>query len=134
MSNRPDITLALDVRSYERVVVISNPDSVYDYPEEWVRPNGLADAQVDTETVVIVDRIEMSRRGLSTIAAAGPRLMAFATTNVDQEKSVRRLIKSLYPWAEVWDVSTSFGKLLVSKDIRGIAYDRDVILDMRVAS
>lgn len=131
---RPDIELALDVRSYERVVVLSNPESEYDYPESWIRPTRGGDEltkSLDELCIVIVDRIEVSRRTLAQIGAKGPRILAFAPQGVEQEKSLRRTLKSVYPWAEVWETSTSFGKVLYTKDAVGKAYDRDTMIDMR---
>lgn len=121
MSSRPDIALALDVRSYEHVVVISKPDSEYDYPEDWSRPTSLAEAHVDGETVVIVDRVDVAWKSFASLAAGRPRLFAFAVNGVEQEKKVRRMITALFPWNEVWTVWTSFGKTLITKDARGEA-------------
>ena len=128
--NRPDLNLALNVRSYERVVVLSNPESTYDYPEEWVRPLNVAGiGATDPETVVVVDRVELSAQTLLRIAEGRPRLVAFAPRDVEQEKSMRRLVTALFPWSEVWVLSTLFGKLLVTKDIGGKAYDRDAVVE-----
>jgi hypothetical protein len=121
MSSRPDIELALDVRSYEQVVVISKPDVVYDYPERWSRPTGASEAHVDSETVVIVDRVDVSWRTFATLAESGPRMFAFVVNGVEQEKRVRRMVTALYPWNEVWTVWTSYGKTLITKDARGDA-------------
>jgi len=132
MSNRPDIELALDVRSYERIVVLSDTGSTYPYPEHWNRPTKGSDiGRVDGETIVVVDRVEVYRKTLASIGSKGPRLVAFAPANVDQEKSMRRTLRSVYPWAEVWELHTSFGKLLVTSGVRGEAYDRDFVIDQR---
>lgn len=147
MSSRPDIELALDVRSYERVIVIAGQDSTYQYPEHWVKPSKLSELDgmtlggnemyyIDPQyplamTVVVVDRVEITRRTLAQLASKHPRLIAFAVANVDHEKQVRRMITSLFPWNEVWTVYTSFGKLLVTKDAVGASYDRDSVVDMR---
>lgn len=129
MSSRPDIEIALDVRSNERIVVLSSPDSTFEYPENWVRPAKLSDLEVDSQTVVIVDRVEIQRRTLAQVAEGFPRLVAFAVANIDHEKQVRRMVTSLFPWNEVWTVFTSFGKLLVTKDTVGKAYDRELVVD-----
>jgi hypothetical protein len=129
MSSRPDLELALDVRSYEKVVVIAGPDSTYQYPESWVRPTKSADIQIDGESVIVVDRVELQRRTLIQIAEAGPRLVAFAVASVEHEKQIRRMVTSLFPWNEVWTLFTSFGKLLVTKDVTGPAYERDDVVD-----
>lgn len=121
MSSRPDIALALDVRSYEKVVVISKPDAVYDYPESWERPSALGEAKVDGHSVVIVDRIDLSWKSFATLARGCPRLFAFAVSGVEQEKRVRRMVTALFPWNEVWTVWTTFGKTLVTKDAQGEA-------------
>ncbi len=129
MSSRPDLELALDVRSYEKIVVIAGPDSTYQYPETWVRPRSAADIQVDGESVIVVDRVELQRRTLAQIAAAGPRLVAFAVASVDHEKQIRRMVTALFPWNEVWTLFTSFGKMLVTKDVKGKAYERDDVAE-----
>lgn len=134
MSNRPDLELALDVRSYEKIVVIAGQDSDYDYPERWSRPSRLSDLTVDGETVVIVDRVEIQRKTLAQIAEGRPRLIAFAILSIDHEKQVRRMVTALFPWNEVWTIFTSFGKLLVTKDAVGQTYDRDDVIDMRVGN
>lgn len=132
MSNRPDIELALDIRSYERIVVLSDPGSTYPYPDHWNRPAKGGDiGQIDGETIVIVDRVEVYRKTLATIGQKAPRLIAFAPANVEQEKSMRRTLRSVYPWAEVWELHTSFGKLLVTKDAIGTPYEREQVVDMR---
>lgn len=131
MSSRPDLELALDVRSYERVVVIAGQDSTYQYPETWVQPAKLSDLKIDEESIVVIDRVEIQRKTLGQIAEGKPRLVAFAVASVDHEKQVRRMVTSLFPWNEVWTVFTSFGKLLVTKDVRGAAYDRYDVMDMR---
>jgi hypothetical protein len=147
MSGRPDIELALNVRSYEKVIVIADHGSMYRYPEHWVKLSKLSDLdemslggnemyRIDPQyplamTVVVVDRIEIKRRTLTQLASRYPRLIAFAVANVDHEKQVRRMITSLFPWSEVWTFYTSFGKLLVTKDVVGTVYDRDRIVDMR---
>lgn len=130
MSSRPDIELALDVRSYEKIVVLTGQDSSYQYPDEWVRPAKLSDLEVNEESVVIIDRVELQRKTIAQIAEGKPRLVAFAVASVDHEKQIRRMITSLFPWNEVWTVFTSFGKMLITKDISGIAYDRDEIVDV----
>ena len=130
-SNRPDIELALDVRSDEKVVVIAGQDSEYQYPERWTKPTRLSELSADELSVVIVDRVEIQRRTLAQIAESRPRLVAFAVASVEHEKQVRRLVTSLFPWNEVWTVFTSFGKVLVTKDVRGAAYDRSQVIDMR---
>ena len=119
MSTRPEIELALDVRSYERIVVLSSPDSPHEYPESWVKPQKAGDlGQIDAETIVVVDRVEIQRPTLAAIGERGPRLIAFAPQGVDQEKSMRRMLTTLFPWAEVWTLFTAFGKVLVTKDAR----------------
>lgn len=133
-NSRPDIELALDVRSYERVVILADPQSTFAYPEHWQRPPKGPDAvPVDSETVLVVDRVEIYRKTLAAVGARRPRLIAFAPADVEQEKSMRRTLRTVYPWAEVWEFHTSFGKLLVTKDAVGPAYDRDDVVDMRPA-
>lgn len=142
--------MALDVRSYEKVIVIAGAESEYQYPEGWIRPAKLSDLDGQTlggnelykvdpnfplaMTVVVVDRVEIQRKTLSQLAEKYPRLIAFAVANVEHEKQVRRMVTSLFPWNEVWTVYTSFGKLLVTKDAVGVAYDRSTLVDMRERS
>lgn len=131
MSNRPDIELALDVRSDEKVIVIAGQESEYQYPERWVKPARLSELEIDETTVVIIDRVEVQRRTLAQIAEGRPRLVGFAVASVEHEKQVRRLVTSLFPWNEMWTVFTSFGKVLMTKDVRGASYDRNQVVDMR---
>lgn len=121
MASRPDISVALDLRGYEEVVVISKSDSVYDYPEGWRRSTSISDSKIDGETVVIVDRTELSWKSFAALALGRPRLFAFAVSGVEHEKRVRRMVTALFPWNEVWTVWTSFGKTLITKDARGEA-------------
>lgn len=130
MSTRPDIEIALDVRSYERVIVITGQDSTHQYPDGWIRPDKHTDLELNEESVVVVDRVELQRKTMSQIAEAKPRLVAFAVASIDHEKQVRRMITSLYPWNEVWTIFTSFGKLLITKDAKGPSYDRDEVVDV----
>jgi len=126
-SNRPDIELALDVRSNERVAVLSAPDSdrAHEYPDSWITIRSIEDiGEITHETVVVIDRVDVSARVLEEIGAIGPRLLALAPRGVEQEKTMRRMVSGLYPWSEVWTLSTSFGKLLVTKDAVGPVYDR----------
>ena len=130
MSNRTDIELALDVRSDERIAVICSEESTYEYPESWVKPESLS--QLQGLSVVVIDRVEIQKRTLAHIAACHPRLVAFAVANVEHEKQVRRMLTGMFPWSEVWTISTAFGKLLVTKDVVGAPYDRDAIVDERI--
>lgn len=132
MSGRPDIELALDVRSYETVVVIAGQDSDYEYPDNWVKPESLNDIKrEDLVPVFVIDRVEIQRKTLAHLAEMHPRMVAFAIASVDHEKQVRRMITALFPWNRVWTISSAFGKLLVTDDCRGPAYDREQIVDMR---
>jgi len=132
MANRPDIELALDVRTYEHVVVLADPQSEYSYPEHWVRPTKGGDLDlIDPESIVVIDRIEIFRRTVAAIGAKQPRLLAFAPVSQDQDKLMRRTIRSVYPWATFWEIQTSFGRLLVTSGVRGTPYDRDQLIDMR---
>ena len=131
-SNRPDIELALDVRSYECVVVLVNPEAPQGYPDSWIQvqsKEGLA--AVVPDSVVVIDRIDVLPRTLAAIGANRPRLIAMAPRGVEQEKAMRRMLVAIHPWSEVWTLSSSFGKLLVTKDAVGEAYDRDLVRDER---
>lgn len=119
---RPEINLALDVRSYESVVVLSGRLEFADYPEGWLKPENLDELHVDSETVVIIDRAEIQPSTLELISTGGPRLVAFAVSSIEHEKQVRRMITTFFPWSEVWTIPTTFGKMLVSKDVRGPLY------------
>jgi hypothetical protein len=122
MSNRPEIELALDVRSYEKVVVVSN-DTEAEYPTSWLRPQSIADAQVNGESVVVIDGVEVSRRSFAQLAAQSPRLFAFIVPpgDIDYEKYVRRMVNALFPVNEMWKIRTDLGTALVTKDCRGEA-------------
>lgn len=130
MSNRSDITLALDVRSYETVFLASGQEGV-SYPEAWVRIESRHDVGlVVPDSVVVIDRLDIQRRTLASIAARSPRLMALIPHGVEQEKSMRRMLSAMFPWSEVWTVSTSIGKALVTA-AKGLAYERDEVIDAR---
>ena len=141
-TTRPDIIESLDIRSNEQAIVVSNPDSVFEYPEDWVTPpdlTSLEDALIlhHGHAVIIVDRVEISTKVLELVALYRPRLMAFAIqpgANQDHEKSVRRMVTTMFPWNELWTVSSTFGKMLVTKDVQGTAYDRDKLIDMRTGA
>lgn len=131
-SNRPDIELALDVRSYERVVVLINPDSPDCYPDSWTQVKSKEGFDsISNDSIVVIDRIDVFPRMLTTIGAKRPRLIAMVPRGVEQEKAMRRTLAAVYPWSETWTLSSSFGKLLVSKDAVGGEYDRDSIRDER---
>lgn len=134
MSSRPDLELALDVRSYEKIVVITGQDSTYQYPENWVRPSKTSELELDGESVVVIDRVELQRKTLGQIGEAAPRMVAFAVASIDHEKQIRRMVTALYPWNRLWTVFTSFGKLLVTDDIKGAPYDRETVLDQRASA
>lgn len=130
--SRPDIELTLDVRSHENVVVFMNPDATHEYPENWLQALSFDDiALISEDTVVIVDRIDLYPKMISAIGSKRPRLFALVPKSVEQEKTMRRMLSAVYPWSEVWTLSSSFGKLLVTKDAVGEAYDRELIRDER---
>ena len=131
-SNRPDIELVLDVRSSESVVVLTDPNNQREYPDDWIQVqsrDGLV--EVVSDSVVLIDRIDVFPHTLALLGSKRPRLIAMVPCNVEHEKTMRRMLSSVYPWAEVWTLSSSFGKLLVTKDAVGIAYDRDIVRDER---
>ena len=129
---RTPIELALSVRSYERIVCLADPDhDRADYPEHWHLPRTLRDSGIDQNSVVVVDRIELSPKALGLVAGRHPRLIAFALSSVDHYKSTRRLIKLCYPFSDIWELNDiDMAKLLVT-NARGLPYDRDRIQDMR---
>jgi len=128
---RPPLEEALDVRSYERIVVITDRDNQYEYPEAWLRATSLAEVDMDQEYVFVIDRIDISKRMLASIGARRPRLIAFCPGS-DQEraKKIRKALRSLYPFSEVWETSTTFGRTLITP-ASGPIYDHDQVLDMR---
>ena len=136
MSNRSDLELSLDVRSFEQVVVLAPDDSAEKrtYPDHWVRPTTatqLQEAVIMQNSVVIVDRVDVNMRTLSTIGQGNVRLVAFIPQDREQEIAMRRLVTATYPWTRTWDHATASGKAIVFEGIVGQAYDRDRILDMR---
>jgi hypothetical protein len=126
-SEHPDIEVALDVRSYERVVVLSRVEN--NYPERWEKTFS-SRAEIDNDTVIIIDRTDISQDDLGIIASAKPRMVAFVPFSVEQEKSMRRMISTLYPWAQVWMQFTTFGKILYTSEIYGLPYNREELVDM----
>lgn len=133
MSNRPDIELALDVRSYERVILISGRDSVRQYPEAWFRPTTLAQmlSLVGPESVVLVDSAEVTRRTYGAVGERCPRLLAVVTPTEEHARSIRRAVSSLYPWSELYGIVTCVGRIAVVQHLAGRPYDRDRVIDMR---
>lgn len=133
MSNRPDIEIALDVRSHEQVCIISC-DKSQRYHESWIAVCSMNDIEsITSDSVVIIDYVDyVDSFGLiKAIGNRGPRLVAFIPSNVEQEKSMRRIVTAMYPWAEVWTLSTDFGKLLVSNGVNGRPYAREDVRDER---
>lgn len=135
MSTRPEIELALDIRSYENVVVLCG-EARNDYPEGWIQPNDGDElgSILNADSVVVIDKVGLQARTLTQIAASSPRLVAFAIADVEHEKQVRRMVTSLFPWNEMWTIFTSFGKLLVTKDVKGKPYDRGESLEEDLAA
>lgn len=133
MSKRPPITLTLDVRSHERIVVFADPKLEYTYPEDWTQCAPGDTVSIDDSTVIIVDRVELMRRELAALLTRGPRILAVAVADLEQEKKFRRNLRTLYPWAEVWETFTDFGKVLMTTTF-GRTYDREQVIDMRAAS
>lgn len=125
--DRPAIDLALDVRTDERVVLFTDPSSTYEYPENWVHARTLHDANIDPYTIVVFDRMDVSKKQIIAAAVSEARMVAICPIDVDHEKYIRRMLASLYPWTEVFTTSTSFGKVLMCTP-KGQPYDRDRIL------
>ena len=131
MSKRPDVRMALDLRSDETVMVIADPErDSFRYEPEWQRPLTFEEVYVDNKTVVIVDRMELSRESIASITAANPRLLAIAVMDPEHEKRTRKALRTLHPWSDVWDITTEFGRLIVTSAF-GPAYDRANVIDMR---
>lgn len=135
--SRPDIELALDLRSWEHVVILAptDGDDERKYPPEWVRPTSQAalHTAVASDCVVIIDRVDVSKSTLAAIGQAWPaaRLVAFIPSDRTQEIAMRRLVTSTFPWHRTWDFATASGKAIVFEGICGAAYDRDTVVDMR---
>lgn len=131
--SKPEPEVVLDVRSWERVVVISNRDSSAVYPDGWVRPPGLEELllNLDPDSVVFVDGVDVSRRAFSFIGERAPRIMGIMPLNEEHARAIRRTVTSLYPWAEFWSAMSSRGRMLIVKGAIGRSYDRDLIVDMR---
>ena len=130
-TSRPDIELVLDIRSYEHVIVLANHDEPK-HPAHWIKISSRDELScLNSDSVVVVDRVDVSFAVLRQIGEARPRLVAFVPCSIEHEKSIRRLISSMSPWAEVWTLSSSLGKLIVTGGILGPAYDRQDVIDQR---
>lgn len=139
LSSKSPIEIALDIRSYERVVAITDcPDG--ERPSwcraEWLYPRSSMEAltMITPESVVIVDGMSLTRRVVQTIGSAGPRLIAVRPVSEDHARSVRKILTSLYPWHESWTISTDSGRFIMAKGAVGHVYDRDAVLDMRTGA
>lgn len=134
MSLRPSIEVALDVRSFERIIVLGTTNVGVQYPERWERPEKLSDIHVDGESVVIIDCLELSPETIEAVLCNGPRIAGFVLPAMDREfeKRMRRTLKALYPFSEPWDALTDMGKCLMLQ-VSGPAYDRDRVIDQRKA-
>lgn len=128
--DRPRVELAMDVRSDERVVLFTDPSSTYDYPEHWFQPQSMHDADLDPYVVVIFDRMEVSKKHIVSCAINEVRMIGICPIDVDHEKQIRRMLTSLYPWTQVYEASTAFGKVLMLSP-KGRPYDRNRITDDR---
>jgi len=131
-SNRPNIELVLDVRSYERVVVIANRDQSRTYPAAWFRPLTLSEMLllVVPESVVVVDGAEPTRRTYASISQRRPRLVAVTVTGEEHARSVRKALLSVQPWCELYSLNSSLGRLVVAHGFSGRPYDRYELPDM----
>lgn len=133
--SRATVDLALDVRSYERVVLMADPTSDFEYPEHWERPKTLPEVRLDGESVLVVDCLELSYETIDAVLSQGPRLAAFILPPGDLgfEKRTRSALRLLYPFARLWTVDESaLGKFLMLEST-GPAYDRTKIVDQRKA-
>lgn len=135
-SKRPPITEVLDIRSHETVYVICESSDI-SYPQGWIAveqgssmPKLDFDAVGQPEAVVIIDRIDVLRRELIELLQHGPRILGAVVADVEQEKRFRRNLRTLYPWAEVWETHTDFGKVLMTCAF-GRPYDREQVIDAR---
>jgi len=136
MSNgRTDISIVLDIRSYERVVLISK-NQVRQYPESWVRPNSLSEMLllVSADSVVIVDGTDVTRRAYGEISRRQPRIVALTARDETQARSARRLLSSVQPWCELYSVGSSLGRVVFATGFHGEAYDRERVVDTREAA
>lgn len=142
---RHDPHLVLDVRSNERVVVVHDGTRQRRYPDHWETYTSVENARIGGDCVVIVDQVDLSRRAVESITKRCPRLIGFVIGSVEHEKSIRRSMKALHPWSDLWDgegdtradqqkrvkgIWTHLGKMLITPAY-GRSYDRDRIVDMR---
>ncbi len=122
--HRPDIHVALDVRSWERVVAFVRQDATREPPEHWQLPKSIHEAGVDEETVVIFDRVEVSKKTVIACVVRKARIIAFCPIDVPHERTIRRGLANLYPFSEVWTAYTTSGKVLMTCP-RGEPYDHE---------
>jgi hypothetical protein len=90
---RSPITLALDLRSTEVVTVFADSKSEVDYPETWIRAEPGMTQSVSTDSVVVIDRVDLLRRELADVIARGPRIVAMVVGDRDQEKVFRKNLR-----------------------------------------
>ena len=129
--DRPNVELAMDLRSWERVVLFTDPESTYEYPEAWIRPHGMQDAFIDGECVVLFDRVTVSAKTIVAVVSRGARMVGFCPVDVEHERFLRRALSTLYPWSEVYTASSAFGKVLMVSPGGQHPYDRNRVIDER---
>lgn len=133
MSSRPDAELVLDVRSYERVVVIARRDTVHTYPMAWYRPSSLSEmlTLLGPDSVVVIDGADVTRRTLGSIGERSPRLVALTATGEEHARAARKLLLSVQPWCDLYAANSSLGRLVVAHRFSGRPYERERVIDMR---
>lgn len=132
--SRPDIELALDVRSYERVVLIAGRDSTTPHPSHWHRPSTLSEmlSLVPDSGIVVVDHgVVVTRRTYEGISIRGPRALCVGVTGDENARSMRKLLLSIQPWCDLHSFMTDMGRVVVAYRFTGRPYDRDAVIDMR---
>ena len=133
MSNRPEIELVLDVRSYERIVVIASREVEKAYPTNWHRPSTLSEmlGLLGTDSVVVVDGVDVSRRTYGLVSERAPRIVAVTVTSEEHARSVRKALLSVQPWCDLYSTNSSLGRLVFAHRFCGRPYERENMVDMR---
>lgn len=128
---RHDFADVLDIRSDDRVILISSELNRFRHPDWWEIYSSVTQAGVSPDSAVIVDGVEMTRRTMESLLRPRPRLTAFVVTSIDHERSIRRKLEAMYPWSDMWaggGIWTVAGRVLIT-EARGIPYGRDSFVD-----
>lgn len=137
MNDTFEINSALDVRSYEKVMVFSHPLDVPINPGGWIDSSSpsLNVSEIDAETVVVI--MGGWRGSLAHITQQSPRLIAFIPRDEHDVITFKREMLELYPWSESWTFNNvqlsrqQWGGVVVVKSSFGLPYDRSAVVDLR---